>query len=272
MASPDTSGNTVRFGGVAGRYDRYRSRPPAALCDLLTELADTPRPGLVVDVGSGTGLSTFLWAERAGQVIGVEPDADMRRAAESHAARARAAHVTFAAGSSTQTNLPDACADIVTCVQSLHWMEPEPTLTEIARILRSGGVFAACDNVWPPAMRWEAEAAFMAVWRRARDLERSMGVSPSVHEWPKDEHLDRFRACGSFQYVRELWLHDVDTGNAERLVGLALSTGSVAAVLRAGVSENEIGLDALRDTARRVLGDEPRPWHFSYHVRLAIKR
>jgi len=43
------------------------------------------------------------------------------------------------------TDLPDGCADIVTCSQSLHWMVPESTFAEVARILRPGGVFATYD-------------------------------------------------------------------------------------------------------------------------------
>jgi predicted O-methyltransferase YrrM len=49
--------------------------------DLLTQLIDTPHPRLVVDLGSGTGLSTVLWGERAERVIGIEPNADMRNEA-----------------------------------------------------------------------------------------------------------------------------------------------------------------------------------------------
>ena len=53
-------------------------------------------------------------------------------------------------GASTHAH---ASADIVTCSQSFHWMEPEPTLAEIARILRPGGVFAAYDYDWPQKAR-----------------------------------------------------------------------------------------------------------------------
>ena len=64
--------------GEASMYDRTRPTPPPALLDLLTQLIHTPYPALVVDLGSGTGLSTAIWGERAQQVIGIEPNADMR--------------------------------------------------------------------------------------------------------------------------------------------------------------------------------------------------
>jgi hypothetical protein len=52
--------------GKASSYDRARPTPPPALLDLLTQVIDLPYPALLVDVGSGTGLSTAIWGERAG--------------------------------------------------------------------------------------------------------------------------------------------------------------------------------------------------------------
>jgi predicted O-methyltransferase YrrM len=50
--------------GKAGSYDRVRPSPPLALLDLLTQLIHQSHPALVVDLGSGTGLSTAIWGER----------------------------------------------------------------------------------------------------------------------------------------------------------------------------------------------------------------
>src|SRR5258705_11021165 len=83
----------------------------------------------------------------------------MRRQAE---ARATTGNVRYQEGFSTATGLPDGCADIVTCSQSLHWMEPESTFAEIARILRPSGVFPAYDCDWPPTFSWPVEQAHSA--------------------------------------------------------------------------------------------------------------
>jgi len=149
----DISANLERFTGLAGVYDAHRPRPPAVIPDMLAQLARTRRPRLVVDLGSGTGLSTFLWADRAAAVVGVEPNADMRAVAEARkAAHANATNVRFQEGIAAQTGLPDGSADIVTCSQSLHWMEPESTLAEVARVLRSGGVLPPMTTTGCP--RW----------------------------------------------------------------------------------------------------------------------
>jgi ubiquinone/menaquinone biosynthesis C-methylase UbiE len=260
-----------RYTGLAETYDMYRPRPPDVIPDMLIQLARTPRPRLVVDLGCGTGLSTFLWAGRAEAVVGLEPNEDMRRVAEARkSGHAHAAHVRIQEGIAARTGLPDDCADIVTCSQSFHWMEPESTLAEVARILRSGGIFAAYDHQKLPTMDWEAEEALIAYWERVEAVRQQLGL-PRDRRWPKEEHLHQMRACSRFRYVRETWVHSIEMGNAERLVGLARSRGSMGALLRRGLTEKEIGLEALRTAAARALGDAPRPWFLSYAVRIGIK-
>ena len=74
-----------------------------------------------------------------------------------------------------ETGLDDGCADIVTCSQSLHWMEPEPTFAEAARILRPGGVFAAYDYDWPPVVDPELDEAYEEYQRRRAGFRRRHG-------------------------------------------------------------------------------------------------
>ena len=266
--STDFSANIERFSGFAGLYDDYRPKPPTVIVDILTQLAQIARPCLVVDLGCGTGLSTRLWIGRAEEVVGIDPSDDMRREAEQ---RTQVAHVRYQAGLSTKTKLAEGCADIVTCSQSLHWMEPEGTFAEVARILRPGGVFAAYDCDWPPTLHWKAEAAYMEVMRRATAIDQERGYSPGLKAWRKDQHLERMQASGHFRYVKEITLHDAEPGNAERLVGLAMSQGQVATLLKNGLSEAEIGLDKLREIATQTLGEKMSSWYFSYRVRLGIK-
>jgi ubiquinone/menaquinone biosynthesis C-methylase UbiE len=265
---PHLRANIDRFSGFAEPYDRYRPTPPAIFLDIVTQLAQAEIPDLVIDLGSGTGLSTRIWSGRARQVIGIEPNSDMRQQAEQHTADPA---IRYQSGHSTQTQLRDTCADIVTASQAFHWMEPDPTLAEVARILRPGGVFAAIDNDWPPAVHWEVEMAFMACLDRARALRDQYKLAPEVRHWPKDQHLSKIQSSQLFRYAREITLHSIEMGNTERLIGLALSQGGLATVLKAGISEDEAGLTALRETAQRVIGDQPKPWYFSYRVRLGIR-
>jgi SAM-dependent methyltransferase len=261
----DFSGNVARFSWAAEVYARYRPAPPEALAGLLVSLAQVDRPALVADLGCGTGLSTRYWVNRADQVIGIDPTEAMRALAEA------ADNVRYRQAFSHDTGLPDGCADIVTCSQALHWMDPLPTFHEVRRILRPGGVFAAYDYDWPPMTGvWEADAAYDACLQHGKALEKARGVSDTVRHWDKTGHLQRMRESGVFRHVREVLLHHQEEGNADRFVGLLLSQGWAATLLASGLTESDLGVDVLRAKAGRLLGPKPRLWHWSSRVRVGI--
>jgi len=250
--------------GFASGYDSHRPSPPDALLDILCLEAEVERPALVVDFGSGTGLSTRAWAERADEVIGVEASPEMREQAEAATA---VANVRFVGAFAQETGLAGGAADLVTCSQSFHWMEPEPTLAEAARILRPGGVFAAYDYDWPTVVHWEVEAAFEEMVRRVGRLRAEAG-NP---RYGKGGHLERIRASGHFRYAREIVLHSRERGSAERIVGMALSLGPLTVLLQEGVSEEDVGLAEVKNMARQVLADREVDLFLSYRVRLGVK-
>ena len=255
--------------GKASSYDRARPTPPPALLDLLTQLIHLPHPALVVDLGSGTGLSTAIWGERAELVIGIEPNADMRKEAvrkvEDHP---YAAHIEYREGLAHRTGLPDGCADIVTAAQSFHWMEPTSTLAEIARILRPGGLFAAYDYDWPPTLNWELDRMSQEVGERLVELVRARGLARTLKMWSKDRHLDRMRESSHFRFTREVLLHHIEQGDAARFLEMMRSN---AFSHQFQFTEQEIGFDRLTRAAFQSLESEPVPWYFSYRVRIGIK-
>ncbi len=255
--------------GKASSYDRARPTPPPALLDLLAQLIDMPHPALVVDLGSGTGLSTAIWGERAARVIGIEPNVDMRQEAISKVEdHPYASHIEYREGVAHQTGLPDGCADIVTAAQSFHWMEPAATLDEIARILRPGGLFAAYDYDSPPAIYWELDRLAQEVTSRLVGLMRERGLASTLKIWPKDRHLDQMRESGHFRFTREVLLHHIEQGDAARFLAMMQSS---ALSCQFQFTDQEIGFDRLRQAAFQYIGSEPIPWYFSYRVRVGIK-
>jgi len=247
LQESDFASNIERFTGFAELYDTHRPHPPSILLDLLTQFAGVVTPNLVVDLGCGTGLSSRFWSSRARQVIGVEPTDDMRHRAELETV---SQNVSYRGGLSHQTGLPGNCADIVTCSQSLHWMDPLATFREVARVLRRGGVFAAYDCDWPPTTSsWEVDAAYYKCMERIMELEDMHAVSDGLRRWSKEEHLKRMEASGCFRFTREVVVHHVEEGNAERLIGLTRSQGNVAMLLKKGLSELELGMQKLKEVA-----------------------
>jgi SAM-dependent methyltransferase len=280
----------ARFADLAPKYDAARPQAPGELADVLMQWAGRAEPD-VVDVGAGTGLSTVIWVGRARSVTAVEPGAEMRAVAlrrlglnpdrpngvlassapagagATGATAARPTAVTVAAGSAEATGLPDECADIVTASQAMHWFDAERALPEVIRILRPGGIFAAYDYDWPPCIDWETDAVFQAFDRRIDTLEDERGLRPPH---AGKQHLERIAGSGLFRYAREIALHGRDAGDAQRITDLAVTQGGAAALLAAGVTEDEIGLTALREVAARRVAT-PRTWWWTYRVRVAVK-
>ena len=255
--------------GKASSYDRVRPATPPVLLDLLTQLIDMPHPALVVDLGSGTGLSTAIWGERAERVIGIEPNADMRKVAERKAEdHPYAAHIEYREGVAHQTGLPDGCADIVTASQSFHWMEPTATLAEIVRILRPGGLFAAYDYDAPPTIHWELDRLAQEIMPRLVALMRERGLAQSFNIWPKNKSLEPLRESGRFRFTREALLHHIEQGDAARFLEMMRSNGISD---QFQFTDQEIGFDRLTQAALQYIGSEPIPWYVSYRVRVGVK-
>ncbi|HVN61526.1 MAG TPA: class I SAM-dependent methyltransferase [Gaiellaceae bacterium] len=251
--------------GFAAHYDRYRPRPPEALLDSLLQLARVERAALVVDLGAGTGLSTRAWAGCADRVVGVEPNPAMRVEAER---LTEAANVELVGAFAYDTGLPGGTADVVTCSQSLHWMEPRPTFAEAARLLRPGGVFAAYDYDVIPVCDWEVEEAYAALLERRRALREELRIQRGADRYAKNGHLDRIRESGEFRYCREFLLQSVEEGGAERIEGFARSLGLPVAD---ATLEERLRYDELREVAERVWGDRVVPFRFGYRVRVGIR-
>lgn len=265
--------NAAIWTGFATTYDVVRPAPPPILFDLLAQLAQVSRPRLVVDLGSGTGLSTRAWVGRADEVIGVEPNADMRRVAEAHSAEPTApeTRLRYIDATASATGLPDGQADIVTAAQALHWMEPAPTFAEVARLLRPGGVFAAYDYDWPPVILPATEEAYTRLMDRIDTVYGDTLLEPGVRLWEKTGHLARIRTSGHFRLAREVLLGSVLQGGAEAFIGLTLSDRIGRALMLQVATEEEAGIVEFRHAVRAALGDATYPWYLGYRVRLGVR-
>ena len=295
--------NARRFSGFADLYDAVRPTPPMVLTEVITGYAGG-RPALVVDLGSGTGLSTRWASGWSHEVIGVEPSADMRRRA---AAVPTDANLRYVDGWSHATGLPDQCADVVLAVQALHWMEPTATFIEVARLLRPGGVFAAIDCDWPPSVGdARAEQAWHTARARVADHERKLAgwtdssapisraassspqsddlrpattgdpsspatIAEGVRYWHKGEHLGRMVASHQFHHCVEVAAVGAEAGDADRFVQLFRSQGDYQALHRHGIDDETLGLDEFSTRVHAVLGRSQRPFWFTYRARIGVR-
>src|SRR2546422_4558358 len=255
--------------GFADLYDRYRPSPPGGLFDVLTVVAGVERPALVVDLGCGTGLATRAWGERADEVVGVEPNLRMLDRARKSTEQP---NIRYVEAYGDDTGLPARPADLVTSFQSFHWMEPQPVLAEAARVLRDGGVFAACDYDVPPFVEPEVDAAHLSLMKARREARERLSVPAGSSTWPKDRHLDEIRASGRFRHTRELLVHGWWESDAERMVGFAESIGGSRGLFTEQTPQGGDGFERLRETGSPRLGTRPGPGLLCLRVRGGNKR
>jgi SAM-dependent methyltransferase len=128
---------TKRFSSRVENYIKYRPGYPTAVIDFLKSECQLTSAATVADVGSGTGKLTELFLENGNHVIGVEPNQDMREAAE----RLLKEYPNFqsVAATAEATTLENRSVDMIVAGQAFHWFDREKTRREFTRILKPGG-------------------------------------------------------------------------------------------------------------------------------------
>lgn len=128
---------TQRFSSRVEDYVRYRPSYPGGILRLLARECGLTGRSRIVDIGSGTGLLARLFLDFGCDVVGVEPNPEMRHAGER--LLADRPHFTSVNGRAEATTLREGSADFVTAAQAFHWFEPDRARVEFRRILRPHG-------------------------------------------------------------------------------------------------------------------------------------
>ena len=113
---------------------------------------------------------------------------------------------------------------------------------------------------------WDAATAFDFVQKRKGELRLRLGLDDVSSSPPT---LDWLSESAAFREARELVVHSIEEGDGERLIGFALSEGSMRTLIEAGASEADVGLDRLRAAAHGM--PQPVPWWIGYRVWLGRK-
>jgi ubiquinone/menaquinone biosynthesis C-methylase UbiE len=133
-----------RFCGRADVYSKYRPRYPRAIISILENEISFDDEKVVADIGSGTGLLAEVFLQNGNEVWCVEPNAEMRSAAEQNLDTYKNFHSVSA--TAENTTLESSSVDLVTVGQALHWFDPEKSKKEFSRILKLGGRVAIVYN------------------------------------------------------------------------------------------------------------------------------
>jgi SAM-dependent methyltransferase len=158
------------FGPAADLYDQVRPTYPAqAVAWALAPLG--AGRWRVADIGAGTGIMTRVLLGLGRDVVAVEPDELMR-------ARLLAAtpQVEAVPGAAESMPFADGDLDAAVAAQAYHWFDLERAHSELSRVIRPGGVFAAIWNERDESTAW------VEAYSRAVDGDRQW----AEHKAPPD--------------------------------------------------------------------------------------
>ncbi|ANE48801.1 methyltransferase [Paenibacillus swuensis] len=129
--------NKERFSDRVDTYVKYRPSYPSDAIDYLYHQVGLSPNSMVADIGAGTGIFSKLLLARGSRVVAVEPNRNMREAAEAMLGETPNFHAV--GGAAEATGLLDQSVDYIVCAQAFHWFDRRVTSVEFRRILRPGG-------------------------------------------------------------------------------------------------------------------------------------
>jgi len=194
-----------RFTGRVDDYVRARPSYPSAVVADLEKSGQLFAGAVVADIGSGTGISSELFLAAGYEVVGVEPNASMRGAAEERLS----GYEGFRSqpGSAEATGLAEASIDLIVAAQAFHWFDAARARKELRRILRPSGWVALIWNA-----RRSSGTPFLEAYEKLL-LEFGTDYAQVGHRGVGGERLEAFFG-GPFTTRR------YDNGQALDLAGL----------------------------------------------------
>jgi ubiquinone/menaquinone biosynthesis C-methylase UbiE len=199
------------YSRIVANYSRYRPRYPQELVEFLKAECGLAPAHVVADIGSGTGLLTELFLKNGNQVYGVEPNLDMRLAAES----LLRSYPLFSsiAGTAEATTLPDHSVHLITVGNAFHWFNHEQARQKFLRILMSPG--------WV-VLVWNLERNNGAPFAVAFERFWQNHIDPRArfNERKRPDYITHFFGADNF---KEKSLDNYQVCDFEALKGLALS-------------------------------------------------
>jgi SAM-dependent methyltransferase len=190
------------FSSASDRYAAYRPDYPAALFAWLAGLCS--EQDTAWDCATGSGQAARGLAPHFRQVVATDASAEQIGHAGYHPT------IDYRVAPAEASGLPDRSIDLVTVAQAAHWFDLPRFYTEVARVLKPGGVIALWgygrmvlpEEMDTPFRRFYAEAVG-PYWPPERalidDAYRSLdfpfaGIDPPAFhievEWSLDRLLD----------------------------------------------------------------------------------
>jgi ubiquinone/menaquinone biosynthesis C-methylase UbiE len=135
---------TELFSNRVNDYIRYRPHYPPEIISFLRNQIGLNQDSIIADIGSGTGISSEIFLQNKNKVYAIEPNNEMRKAAE-EAFKGNQNFISINA-TAEATSLLDNSVDLIVAGQAFHWFDKAKAKKEFQRIARPGAYLALMWN------------------------------------------------------------------------------------------------------------------------------
>lgn len=159
--------NRQQFGSNARNYATSDVHAKGASLARMVELVEPQSDWLALDIATAAGHTALTFAPHVEAVVATDLTPEMVALAAERAAELGHDNVRTQLADAEDLPFDEATFDLVTCrIAPHHFPNPEVFISEVSRVLRTGGTFAMVDNVVPD----DPEVAlFCDDWERRRD-------------------------------------------------------------------------------------------------------
>ena len=125
-------------------YSRFRPTYPKGIYEAIDKFLKKHgiSPGTAVDIGCGSGQSTFSLSTLFHRCIGTDISEAQIACAREKARESTHENVDFVTAAADSLPIADKSVDVVTCGQAWHWLDPVAVNPEIDRVLKEPGCLA----------------------------------------------------------------------------------------------------------------------------------
>lgn len=125
-------------------YVRYRPGYPDEQLHYLIKKCGLDNQSSIADIGSGTGIFTKCLLDKNLSVTAVEPNDEMRNAADNLLSK----YSTYSSikGTAETTGLSTSSFELLTVAQAFHWFDWPKAINEFKRVLKPKGQLALIWN------------------------------------------------------------------------------------------------------------------------------
>jgi SAM-dependent methyltransferase len=149
MTPVDWKVESQSFDGVADLYDTYRPSYPAELVEDIIHHSGIQPEGRILEIGSGTGKATILFAQRGYTILCLEPGQNLIEVARENLKPYP--NVRFARARFEEWKADQGKFELIISAQAYHWVPEEVRYEKTANVLKQDGHLAVFWNMYPGA-------------------------------------------------------------------------------------------------------------------------